>query len=223
MTAAFPIETIRASVGDVHARAMPDPAVRAVWFVEPSDSAVVLGSTQGIAALDLAAVSERGLAVVRRRSGGGAVVVEPNAQTWLDVVLPAGDPLWRDDVVESAVWVGDVLAEALRSLGIDADDPIRASRPTTWSPLVCFAGIGAGEVRVDGRKVVGISQRRTRSAARFQVTVLHRFDASATAALFNLDAGARIDLERTLSDEVGSVDVGSAALRSAIEVALVTR
>jgi lipoate-protein ligase A len=39
---------------------------------------------------------------------------------------------------------------------------------TSWSSLVCFDGVGAGEVLLDGRKLVGISQRRTRDAARLQ-------------------------------------------------------
>ena len=38
---------------------------------------------------------------------------------------------------------------------------------TRWSSLVCFGGVGAGEVTVDGRKVVGLAQRRTRHGAWF--------------------------------------------------------
>jgi hypothetical protein len=40
-----------------------------------------------------------------------------------------------------------------------------------WTPMVCFAGLGPGEVTVDGAKVVGISQRRTRVGALFQCAV----------------------------------------------------
>ena len=39
------------------------------------------------------------------------------------------------------------------------------------SPVVCFAGLAAGEVTVGGAKVVGISQRRTRAGGRFQCSV----------------------------------------------------
>lgn len=41
---------------------------------------------------------------------------------------------------------------------------------------MCFAGVGAGEVLLDGRKVVGISQRRARDGARFQCVVFRSFD-----------------------------------------------
>jgi hypothetical protein len=48
---------------------------------------------------------------------------------------------------------------------------------------VCFAGLAAGEVIVDGAKVVGISQRRTRAGARFQCSVPLRWDAARHAEL----------------------------------------
>jgi lipoate-protein ligase A len=62
---------------------------------------------------------------------------------------------------------------------------------TEWSDLVCFAGLGPGEVTVDGLKVVGISQRRTRDAARFQCVAYETWDAGALLELLGIDA--RID------------------------------
>ena len=50
---------------------------------------------------------------------------------------------------------------------------------TGWCPLVCFAGVGPGEVLAGGRKLVGISQRRTRAGARFQCAVHVRVVAGA--------------------------------------------
>jgi hypothetical protein len=48
--------------------------------------------------------------------------------------------------------------------------------PTPWSELVCFAGTAPGEVLLDGVKLVGLSQRRTRRGARFQCAINRRFD-----------------------------------------------
>ena len=69
--------------------------------------------------------------------------------------------------------------------------PMRTDR---WSRLVCFAGLGPGEVTVDGRKVVGISQRRTRAGARFQCAALRRWDPGALAALVGVDPAALEDV-----------------------------
>ncbi|MGH9041248.1 MAG: hypothetical protein ACRDZ3_13570, partial [Acidimicrobiia bacterium] len=50
--------------------------------------------------------------------------------------------------------------------------------------VVCFAGLGPGEVTdAAGRKVVGLSQRRTRGHTRFQCCVLLRWDPAAMVAL----------------------------------------
>ena len=40
-----------------------------------------------------------------------------------------------------------------------------------WCRLVCFAGTAPGEITLAGRKLVGISQRRTRAGSRFQCAV----------------------------------------------------
>jgi lipoate-protein ligase A len=65
-------------------------------------------------------------------------------------------------------WLGEVWAAALADLGIRGDVHRGPVRHTRWSSMVCFAGVGAGEVTQDGAKLVGISQRRTRVGARLQ-------------------------------------------------------
>ena len=155
-------------------------------MLEPTGTALVLGSTQAASSVrsDLP-----GVEVVRRRSGGGAVLLEPGAVLWVDVILPAADPLWVDDVGRSFHWLGGVWTEALRACGVDGaavhEGPMQR---TDWSSLVCFAGLGPGEVTIGGRKVVGISQRRTRAAARFQCVVLERWDPGAVVARFEPSA-----------------------------------
>ena len=54
---------------------------------------------------------------------------------------------------------------------------------TQWSADVCFAGTGPGEVLVGDAKLVGISQRRTREAARFQTMVHLRWRPDVVASL----------------------------------------
>jgi len=55
---------------------------------------------------------------------------------------------------------------------------------TEWSTLVCFDGIGPGEVLLDGHKLLGISQRRTRAALRLQCCWYHEVDSAALVGLF---------------------------------------
>src|SRR5439155_265605 len=60
------------------------------------------------------------VSVVRRRTGGGAVWVAPGDPVWVDVVVPAGDRLWDDDVGRAVWWLGDAWAAALADLGLAA-------------------------------------------------------------------------------------------------------
>lgn len=221
----FVSRTLQASVAEVHGTGFPEVVRREVWFVQPTDAAVVLGSTQSLSTLDLAEVHRRGLGVVRRHSGGGAVVVDDDASLWFDVWVPADDPVFQSDIGRSAAWLGGVLADALASVGVDGTvvraDAIERDGPgRAWASLVCFAAVGAGEILVDGRKAVGISQRRTRSGARFQVMIPSAFDPGATAALFDLSPDEHRDLTARLLDGATALEVESTTLRTAIEESL---
>lgn len=176
-------ERVAGAAADFHRRDLPPE--RAVWWFEPERPALVLGSSQREAVVDAGAASAHGVEVVRRRSGGGAVLLVPGEVLWVDVVVPRGDPQWHDDVGVAFHWLGAAWAEALRAAGVDGALVVHRGRllRTAWSDLVCFAGLGPGEVTLDGRKVVGISQRRWRDGARFQCAVHRRWNGPLLGAL----------------------------------------
>jgi lipoate-protein ligase A len=185
------VERRELSAADLHALDVPDPAERTVWVAEPTGPALVLGSAQP----DRDVRPGVDIEVVRRRSGGGAVLVVPGDVLWVDVILPAGDPVWHDDVGRASHWLGAVWADALAEVGVRGDVHTGPLVRSEWSPKVCFAGLGPGEVTRGGRKVVGISQRRTRSAARFQCAALARWDPGALAdVLVDVPADAIADV-----------------------------
>jgi lipoate-protein ligase A len=205
------------AAADFHAREVPTPAERAVWCLEPDRPALVLGSTQRDATVDREACARAGVEVVRRRSGGGAVLLVPGDVLWVDVVVPAGDPLWADDIGVAAQWLGDAWAAALAATGVDGATVHRGPLVRApWSDVVCFAGLGPGEVTVAGRKVVGISQRRTRHAARFQCAAALAWDPAALVALLSPPRPTAADL----ADVAAGVPVAADALASALVVAL---
>ena len=160
---------------------------RAVWVAEPTVPTLVLGSTQRDEVVDRAACERAGVAVTRRRSGGGAVLVEPGQVLWLDVLLPADDPLSTPDVGRAFLWLGEVWRGALAALGVPAQVHEGGLCTTPWSRLVCFGGLGTGEV-VDeaGVKLVGLSQRRSRAGARFQCMAMADWDPRAIVSLLAL-------------------------------------
>jgi lipoate-protein ligase A len=203
------VEHVELSVAAAHDADLTGPgAGRLVRVHAITTPALVLGSGQRDDVVDRAAVARAGVDVVRRHSGGGAVLLAPGAVAWLDVVVPAGDPLWHDDVAVASHWLGSTWAVALRRAGAAAVAVHRGRLVRTpWSSLVCFAGLGPGEVTVGGRTVVGISQRRTRHGARFQVAVLAQWDVVGILALLALSDGDRAAAASALA----TVAAGAAA------------
>ncbi len=173
------------TAAEFHALAVPDPAAPEIWVHEITRPALVLGSTQrggGIA--DVEACERRGVDIVRRRSGGGAVLLVPGEVTWVDVIVPAGHVGWSDDVHRPMVWLGNAFAGLFAAAGVEgAAVHDGAMVSTEHSRLICFDGLGPGELTVDGAKLVGISQRRTRAAARLQCCWYTSYDPAAITQL----------------------------------------
>ena len=171
----FRVQRRWGTADELHDQPWPDPLVPTVWDLRVGGPALVLGSTQRGAAVDRRQLDDLGVALARRRSGGGAVVLEPGNGVWLDVLIPRGDPCWDDDVGRAFTWLGRAWVTALGSLGLDAQlhdgSPDRGDLART----VCFGGLGAGEVTIAGAKAVGLSQRRTRAGARFQCVCYRRW------------------------------------------------
>ena len=172
MPVRYPLSRWRGSAAGFHARAVTPPVEPAVWVFDVAVPALVLGSSQPWEAADAAACAVEGVEVVKRRSGGGAVLLCPTEVVWFDVIVPT-DELHRagvgDDLAASMVWLGRAVAAALETTGIP--DAVVHDGPmvrTPWSATVCFDGVGPGEVLTRAGKLVGISQRRTRDGARFQ-------------------------------------------------------
>lgn len=183
--APWSVDTFRGSAGQFHQRDVADGAARQAWWCEADRPALVLGSAQPMSTVDEGACRAAGIEVVRRRSGGGAVLVVPGEVVWLDVVVRRGDPLWDDDVGRSMWWLGEMWCDVLRSYGAVATVHRGPLVRTAWSSVVCFDGVGAGEVLVGDAKAVGIAQRRTRDWARMQSMVHLRWRPAFMASLLS--------------------------------------
>jgi lipoate-protein ligase A len=183
---------------------------------------LVLGSTQSADVLRRPDTSPpaRGTAVEAvdvawRRSGGGAVLLVPGEFVWIDVVVPRSSALWRDDLGESMLWLGQTWVAALATFVGGLEVHSGPMRRAAVAGEVCFAGLGAGEV-IDavGRKVVGISQRRTRQWARLSSMCHLNWRPAQYAALLQ-----RV-LADDISDAVRAVDAPGDDVAAAVIAAL---
>ena len=179
MGSIWSVEQRSGPAGALHgAWPLADPGVRSVALCRVEGPSVVLGSTQPDTDVDRTRAEQVGLSVIRRRSGGGAVLVAPGDPVWIDAWVPGGDRLWDDDVAHAFDWLGATWVRALGSLGFAGLAAHRGGYAacTRWSSLICFGGVGTGEVVAgDGRKVVGIAQRRTRAGAWFHSACVLRW------------------------------------------------
>jgi lipoate---protein ligase len=192
------VEHLAADPGEVHARPLPGDGRRRVTVVRPTAAAVVLGSTQS------EGVVRPGQSWVRRRGGGGAVWVEPGVG-WFEFFVPTSDELWCADVGRAFWLPGEMCAEVLEPiLGHRPDVHRGAVQANRWSSLVCFAGTGPGELFVDGRKLVGLTQRRARAGSRIAGIVYDRWQPEALLDRLALDA----DDARAARNELYPVGVG---------------
>jgi lipoate-protein ligase A len=203
------------SAAHLHGRSFEAPVIRAVAVLGVDRPALVLGSTQRDDVVDHDAAARLGVDVVRRRSGGGAVLLRPGGTVWVDVELPRDDPLWHDDIGRATWWLGDAWAGALASVGVRDPEVHRGGLVRSpESALVCFAGRGPGEVTVDGAKAVGISQRRRRAGARFQCAVPLAWDAATLAALLPAARGVEVLVHLVEADADAVVNAFVAELDS---------
>jgi len=163
-----PEDVLGAATALLEAAMDGEPGALAVTF---TDTTLVLGSAQPEESVDRAACAADGVRVLRRGSGGGAVLCDP-ALLEVDVALPAGHPLLVDDVSESYRFLGEAWRDALAELGVDgrmvAVDEARAATDERRAAarVACYAGLSPYEVvDRDGAKLVGFCQRRRRGAA----------------------------------------------------------
>ncbi len=175
-----------------HGRELPESPTPQIWWNRLTEPALVLGSAQRDESIvDAAACAAAGVDIVRRRSGGGVVLLIPDEVVWFDVILPTGGSVMKrlgDDIHAPMLWLGERLVEVLQS---EVNGVLTVKGPgmvaTPWSSLICFDGFGPGEVVLDGHKLVGISQRRTRTAARLQCCWYRSYDSSALVDLLAAD------------------------------------
>ena len=123
---------------------------------------ISLGYFQPAGMADPAACARRGVEVVRRATGGGAVLHYGD----LTACLVCSKRMLPGNVRESYRRLSAAHAEALRSLGLaaeagDAAPPL----PHRLRPgYDCFARLTECDVAVGGAKVAGSAQRRKRGA-----------------------------------------------------------
>ncbi|MGH2588279.1 MAG: lipoate--protein ligase family protein, partial [Dehalococcoidia bacterium] len=157
----------------------PECFVPTLRFHAFTPACLSLGRFQPIEDVDLAACTRRGIVVVRRPSGGRAVLHD-RCLTYA-LVAPIDAPPFAGGVRASAHRIGGALATGLHRLGADVSRAELQRRGHRSAD--CFAAPGSGEIVASGRKLAGSAQVRRGGAALQHGTIRLRADAGIPTGL----------------------------------------
>ena len=117
-----------------------------------------LGYAQPFADVDMALLKQRGWEVVRRATGGRAIL--HTDELTYSVIAPSNEPRVEGSVLESYNRLAQALLLAVKSLEVPVEmKEGKANDGATPNP-VCFEVPSTYEITVDGKKLIGSAQAR---------------------------------------------------------------
>jgi lipoyl(octanoyl) transferase len=119
-----------------------------------------LGQAQHFSDVDQVRLSERGWDVVRRPTGGRAIL--HTDELTYSVIAPSDEPAVGGTLLESYNRLAAGLLHAVRALGLPADMKAGPKQVIDATNPVCFEAPSAYEITVDGKKLIGSAQARRR-------------------------------------------------------------
>jgi lipoate-protein ligase A len=141
-----------------------------------SPSGVSIGRAQDATnSVDLDEIGKKGFKLVRRPTGGGALLHQEGMEVTYGVVLSSDNPLAKLMVDESAARISNGIVKALEFLGIRAE--VRRHGIGSRQNL-CYLREGSSDVLIGGRKISGSAQVRDGKAILQHGTLLLDFDAA---------------------------------------------
>ena len=173
-----------------------------------------LGYAQPFDASAAAAFRAAGVTVVRRATGGRAVLHGAD----LTYAVAAPESMLPPGLEGAYRLLSDALLDALRAIGVAAQPAPRAASPSPADGFDCFAAAATDEICVAGRKLAGSAQRRAAGAVLQHGSIRLAPDPAQAARLARVGAGA------TSLAELGfAAGAGRTAIERALPRALAAR
>ncbi len=166
-----------------------------------------LGFAQPAGVADAAFCTAHGIDLVRRPTGGRAVL--HHLELTYSVAAPLGTGVFTTDLQRSYGRICAALVVALRRLGVPAElsGPPRGRPVRPVEAVPCFIGPAAGEVVAAGRKLVGSAMRRLGDTLLQHGSILEDWDGALQAGCLGLDDDAALRAAvTTVSDHVARLD-----------------
>jgi len=166
------------------------PATLRLYAWDPA--CLSLGYAQPIADVDTTRLVSRGWEVVRRPTGGRAIL--HTDELTYSVTAPHGEPRVAGSILESYSRLAKALLAAVQSftMAVEMKEDVGHASSMTKANPVCFEVPSSYEIVVDGKKLIGSAQARRKEGVLQHGTLpLHGDLARITEALVFADESAR--------------------------------
>lgn len=181
-------------------------------FYTWAPSAVSVGYFQNtIGEVDLDLCLDMGIDVVRRLTGGRAVLHDK--ELTYSIICPDNLPEFQGHILATYKIISSCLVEGLNSIGIKASLAPSARKAGRESPSACFTSPSHYEIMTDGKKLVGSAQRRGEGAFLQHGSVLMEFDRVRHVKV--LPGSGSLDRVASVNDytDIGVLDLLSALVK----------
>jgi len=186
------------------ARAQAGERVPVLRFYSWDPAAVSIGRFQKIEeAVNAGACKQRGIDIVRRITGGRAVL--HYRELTYSIIARTDDPLFPATVLGTYKLIAAGLLQGLKNLGIPAEMVSRSSRHAALvkkgaKDPACFSSPSWYEILVHSRKIIGSAQRRLSGAFLQHGSILMDYDAALEAVVIPGGSG---NVVTSISQELG--------------------
>ena len=170
-----------------------------------------LGHAQSFADVDMERVKEHGWEVVRRMTGGRAIL--HTDELTYSVTGSAEEPILAGGVLESYNRIAQALLYAVRELGLPVEIKEHSSAGPAGEPAarnvnpICFEVPSTYEITVDGKKLIGSAQARKKEGVLQHGSLPLKGDlARICQALVFKDEAARENAARRLLTRAATIE-----------------
>ncbi|MBM2839283.1 MAG: octanoyltransferase, partial [Deltaproteobacteria bacterium] len=148
------------------------PTLRFYTWTPPAVSVGYFQNSLG--EVDLAVCREMGIDVLRRLTGGRAVLHD--RELTYSVICPDNALNFPGSILGTYKIISSCLINGLNSIGLNALLTSSVRKSGRYSPSACFTSPSHYEITIDGKKLVGSAQKRGEGAFLQHGSILIEFD-----------------------------------------------
>lgn len=169
---AFYNMAIDEAISEAVTRKLSPPTLRLYEWDRPSIS---IGYFQKTSDIDTRYCSKKGYPLVRRLTGGRAILHD--AELTYSLSSLSNTYLFNNSLIKTYTVISNALLRGLKQNGIEAHMSGRKRHNSGNKNPACFKSMSYGEIKVNGKKIIGSAQKRYKDGFLQHGSILMNFNA----------------------------------------------